>query len=134
MLSLPSSTRVFVCRAATDMRCSFDKLSALVQQTLEQDPLSGHLFVFMNRRVPRLRLPDFPPSQYDVIDTKVTERLCQRSSYFVKRFLRPVVKIKATGELFGAAAPTSVFERSYADVTLLSGMLVDKFQYQARVL
>ena len=60
MLSLPSSTRVFVCRAATDMRCSFDKLSALVQQTLEQDPLSGHLFVFMNRRVPRLRLPDFP--------------------------------------------------------------------------
>lgn len=49
MLSLPSSTRVFVCRAATDMRCSFDKLSALTQQTLNQDPLSGHLFVFLNR-------------------------------------------------------------------------------------
>jgi transposase len=49
MLSLPSSTRVFVCRAATDMRCSFDKLSALTQQTLQQDPLSGHLFVFLNR-------------------------------------------------------------------------------------
>jgi transposase len=38
-----------VCRAATDMRCSFDKLSALTQQTLKQDPLSGHLFVFLNR-------------------------------------------------------------------------------------
>lgn len=49
MLSLPSSTRVFVCRAATDMRCSFDKLSALTEQTLKQDPLSGHLFVLMNR-------------------------------------------------------------------------------------
>jgi transposase len=31
------------------MRCSFDKLSALTQQTLSQDPLSGHLFVFLNR-------------------------------------------------------------------------------------
>lgn len=38
-----------MCRAATDMRCSFDKLSALTQQTLRQDPLSGHLFVFLNR-------------------------------------------------------------------------------------
>ena len=49
MLSLPSSTRVFVCRAATDMRCSFDKLSALTQQVLQQAPTSGHLFVFLNR-------------------------------------------------------------------------------------
>lgn len=49
MLSLPSSTRVFVCRAPTDMRCSFDKLSALTQQALRQDPVSGHLFVFLNR-------------------------------------------------------------------------------------
>jgi len=49
MLSLPSSTRVFVCRAATDMRCSFDKLSSLAQETLKQDPASGHLFVFLNR-------------------------------------------------------------------------------------
>jgi transposase len=38
-----------VCRAATDMRCSFDKLSALTEQTLKQDPVSGHLFVFLNR-------------------------------------------------------------------------------------
>ena len=31
------------------MRSSFDKLSALTSQTLKQDPLSGHLFVFLNR-------------------------------------------------------------------------------------
>jgi transposase len=49
MLSLPSSTRVFVCREATDMRCSFDKLTAITQQYLKQDPVSGHLFVFLNR-------------------------------------------------------------------------------------
>lgn len=49
MLSLPSSTRVFVCREATDMRCSFDKLTAITQQYLKRDPVSGHLFVFLNR-------------------------------------------------------------------------------------
>jgi len=49
MLSLPSSTKVFVCRAPTDMRCSFDKLSAIAAQALSQNVLSGHLFVFLNR-------------------------------------------------------------------------------------
>ena len=49
MLSLPSSTRVFVCRSATDMRCSFDKLAASTRELLKQDPVSGHLFLFLNR-------------------------------------------------------------------------------------
>ena len=49
MLSLPSSTRVFVSREVMDMRCSFERLSAAVNQVLKQDPLSGHLFVFLNR-------------------------------------------------------------------------------------
>jgi len=31
------------------MRCSFDKLSAITQQTLRQSPTSGHFFVFLNR-------------------------------------------------------------------------------------
>lgn len=49
MLSLPSSTRVYVSRHPCDMRCSFEKLSSLVSQVLDRDPLSGHLFVFLNR-------------------------------------------------------------------------------------
>lgn len=70
------------------------------------------------------------PEQYVIIETKVTERLCQRSgSYYVKRTLRPVVKIGASGEVKNAPAPDAVFERSYADVTLLAGIVVDKFQF-----
>ena len=42
--------RVFVYREATDMRCSFSGLSVLVESVLKEDPLSGHLFVFVNRR------------------------------------------------------------------------------------
>ena len=73
---------------------------------------------------------DLPTDAYEVIDTKVTERLCQRSgSYFIKRSVRPVVKLKETGVVTNQPAPGGVLERSYADVSLLSGILVDKIQF-----
>ena len=50
MLSLALSGRVFVCVTPTDMRKSFDGLSAVVRDHLNQDPLAGDLFVFRNRR------------------------------------------------------------------------------------
>jgi transposase len=56
MLALPPSVRVFLATGATDIRKSFDGLSALAQSVLEQDPLSGHLFVFCNRRRDRLKI------------------------------------------------------------------------------
>lgn len=57
MLTLPPSTRVFVAIRPTDMRRSFDGLLAIVRDFLgHQDPLSGHLFVFRNRRGDRLKV------------------------------------------------------------------------------
>ena len=56
MLSLPSSTRVFVATKPTDMRRGFDGLFALVRDFLGEDPLSGHLFVFRNRVGDRLKI------------------------------------------------------------------------------
>jgi transposase len=56
MLSLPPSVRVFVCRAPTDMRKSFDALCALVESVLKQDPFSGHLFVFLSRRRDKVKI------------------------------------------------------------------------------
>jgi transposase len=56
MLSLPPSTRVFVATQPADMRKSFDGLLALVRDFLgHQNPLSGHLFVFRNKRGDRLK-------------------------------------------------------------------------------
>ena len=49
MLS-PSNLRIFLCSQATDMRKSFDGLSCLVRQFLSQDPTSGQVFVFFNKR------------------------------------------------------------------------------------
>jgi transposase len=50
MLSLPPAVRVFVALEPTDMRKSFHGLEGETRRVLEQDPLSGHLFVFFNRR------------------------------------------------------------------------------------
>lgn len=50
MLSLPPSVRIFVATQPVDMRKSFDALAILVQDVLRQDPLSGHLFVFVGKR------------------------------------------------------------------------------------
>jgi transposase len=50
MLSLPVSVRIFVCTEATDMRRSFDRLAQMVEEHLGQDPESGHLYLFFNRR------------------------------------------------------------------------------------
>ena len=69
-------------------------------------------------------------TEYEVIGEKVTTRLKQiPCSYSVERTIRKTVKIKATKVLHTAPAPDAVIERSYADVSLLSGMIVDKFQY-----
>ena len=53
MLTLPLSVRMFVCTQPTDMRRVFDGLATMVEQMLKQDPFSGHLLVFRNRRKDR---------------------------------------------------------------------------------
>jgi len=47
---------VFVCLDPTDMRRSFDKLAAQVQQTVGHNPLSGNLFVFVSKRRTMLKI------------------------------------------------------------------------------
>ena len=56
MLSLPLPVRIFLCTQHADMRKSFDGLAQLVREFLEVDPLSGHLFVFRNKRGDRVKL------------------------------------------------------------------------------
>jgi transposase len=56
MLSIAAGTRIFVAAGATDMRKGFDGLQGVVTSVLEQDPLSGHLFLFINRRCDKLKI------------------------------------------------------------------------------
>jgi len=59
MIMLPSTVRIFLCTRPTDMRKSFDGLSGLVQECFNQDLLTGHLFLFVNRRRDRIKLLHF---------------------------------------------------------------------------
>jgi len=56
MIALPPQIRVFLYRLPTDMRKSFHGLVALTESAMQQDPLSGSLFVFVNRRRDRLKI------------------------------------------------------------------------------
>jgi transposase len=56
MLSFPPTVRVYVCQQPVDMRKSFDGLSGCVEQLLGADALSGHLFVFFNRRATMVKI------------------------------------------------------------------------------
>ena len=56
MLSVGSATRVLVAMEPVDLRGGFNRLYGLVSQQLQQDPLSGHLFVFANRQRNRLKV------------------------------------------------------------------------------
>jgi transposase len=56
MLTVPKQLKIFVSLKPTDMRRGFPGLSGEVQSTLDQDPLSGHLFLFRNRRRDRIKI------------------------------------------------------------------------------
>jgi len=50
MIALPSNTKIWIAAGVTDLRRGFMGLSALVQNKLEQNPLSGQVFIFRGRR------------------------------------------------------------------------------------
>ena len=57
MLTFPHAVRIFLHTEAVDLRKSFDGLSGLVTQAFpEEDLLSGHLFLFLNRRRDRIKM------------------------------------------------------------------------------
>ena len=51
-----TSSRIFIAMGVTDLRKGFDGLSGIVSSQLKEDPLSGALFLFVNRRRDRLKV------------------------------------------------------------------------------
>ncbi len=56
MIMLSCAVRAFLCTRAVDLRKSFDGLSGLVQECFDQELLTGHLFLFLNRRRDRIKI------------------------------------------------------------------------------
>jgi len=67
---------------------------------------------------------------YDIIDYKNTYRLAKRpDSYVVLKYIRAVLKEKSSLKIITPAAPDNVLDKSFADVSFLAGLLIDKFCY-----
>jgi transposase len=56
MFSLSESDRFWLCPSSQDMRKGFDALSGVVRGEMGGDPLSGEVFIFMNRSRTTIKL------------------------------------------------------------------------------
>ncbi len=71
MLTLPPSVRIYVATEPCDLRKQFDGLALLVEQGLREDPRSGHLYVFRNRRGSHVRILFWDRSGYCLVSKRL---------------------------------------------------------------
>jgi transposase len=62
MIPLSPAPRIYLAAGATDLRKSFEGLGDLVTHQFQEDPLSGHLYIFSNRKRNRIKLLYFDGS------------------------------------------------------------------------
>ncbi len=83
-----SQVRVWLYKRPTDMRKSYNGLVALVKNTLEEDPLSGQLFVFINRRRNQCKVLYFERSGYCIWSKRLEQgQFHSHAGQAVKRLL-----------------------------------------------
>jgi transposase len=87
MLTLPATVRIYVAAEPVDLRRGFDGLAAATREIIRQDPLSGCLFAFTNRRSNRLKILLWEPSGYLLIYKRL-----ERGRFHLPRTPRPGTK------------------------------------------
>lgn len=112
MISPGPATRIFVATTPTDMRRGFNGLSELVRFELGEDPLSGHLFLFSNKRRTLLKILVWDSSGYWVCGKRL------EAGTFSWPALRPgEAKVRVTAEelamLLGGLDWTATRPRSW---------------------
>lgn len=56
MLNFATGQKIWLAKAVTDMRKSFDTLAAMAQSQLGRDPYSGEVFIFVGTRKDRVKI------------------------------------------------------------------------------
>ncbi|MCY0989269.1 IS66 family insertion sequence element accessory protein TnpB [Nannocystis sp. ILAH1] len=110
---IPSSVRIFVCTQPQDMRRSFDMLALEAQQILGEDPQSGAMFVFTNRRSNQLKVLWWDRNGYCLLYKRLHRALFRlpKSDAPEDRSVR--IDRAALGELlYGVATPRCRGERN----------------------
>jgi len=78
MISFNRRTKVFVCKEPTDMRASYDTLFAKAKGILDQDPFSGHLFVFINSKRTSIKCLFYDGTGFVIIAKRMEQGLFSR--------------------------------------------------------
>lgn len=68
---LPPTVRIYIAREPVDCRKSYDGLSGLVRSVFGQDPLCGHLFVFLNRRADQVQILFFDRTGFSIMKKRL---------------------------------------------------------------
>ena len=71
MILLPRSVRIYVATAPTNLRKSFEGLSNEVRTALAADPLSGHVYIFLNRARTQVKLLMFTRGGFTIVHKRL---------------------------------------------------------------
>ena len=78
MISFNRRTKIFVCKEPTDMRASYDTLFSKAKGVLNQDPFSGHLFLFMNGKRTSIKCLHYDGTGLVIISKRMEKGLFSR--------------------------------------------------------
>ncbi len=70
---MPPGVKVFIAVEPVDLRGSFYRLASYIRATLEEDPQSGHLYLFINKRRNLVKILFWSPSGYCVFAKKLEQ-------------------------------------------------------------
>ena len=87
MIFLPRSVKVYVAVPPVSLRKSFDGLSNEVREVLRLNPLSGHIFVFVNRRKNQVKLLMWTRGGFTIMHKRL-----ERGRFTTLRNARPDAK------------------------------------------
>ena len=90
MILLPRSVRIYVATECTNLRKSFEGLSNEVRSVLEADPLSGHVFLFLNRRATQVKMLMWTRGGFTIVH----KRLERGRFTFPKRVTTDAVRVE----------------------------------------
>ena len=90
VILLPRSVRIYVATECANLRKSFEGLSNEVRSVLEADPLSGHVFLFLNRRATQVKMLMWTRGGFTIVH----KRLERGRFTFPRRVKRDAVRVE----------------------------------------
>jgi hypothetical protein len=135
---LPLSVEIWCATTPTDLRRGPDGLSGLVRSQLHADPLSGHLFVFFNRKADRLKIlywaVGYALSHWAALMRYTEQAYLSIDNNLSERALRLVVVGRANWQFCGSAEGGRTAAVLYSVVGTCKHLGIDPVAYMREAL